>query len=203
MGGLGSGRWYRWQGRTMTLEEVPRLDVRWLCRQGYVQSGACGVLTWHGGERPLGVVGVTVEDDRMGVAARVRVGGEDWAAVRQVLPLAWTPCHYGGQRPWFRCGGYHRRVAVLCLDGTGFLCRHCTARPYGSQQETAHERHYRKVRKIRTRLGVSGNVTEPVRPWTKPKGMHWRTWKRLRQQEAQAQWQMLCAMEAELGRWGR
>jgi hypothetical protein len=89
-------------------------------------------------------------------------------------------------------------VAVLCLHGQWFWCRHCSALPYGSQQETAEDRHYRKVRKIRDRLGASPNLTESIHPWQKPKGMHWRTWERLRQQEAEVQWQMLCDMEAFL-----
>ena len=35
MSGPGSGMWYRWDRRT-TVDEVKRLDVRWLHRQGYL-----------------------------------------------------------------------------------------------------------------------------------------------------------------------
>ena len=75
---------------------------------------------------------------------------------------------------------------MLCGAGKWFLCRHCYELPYGSQQETAAERHSRKARKIRDRLGASHNLLESLWPWNKPKGMHWRTWERLRTQEAQA-----------------
>ena len=59
------------------------------------------------------------------------------------------------------------------------MCRHCYALPYGSQQETAQDRLYRKVRKIRDRLGASHNLMESLWPWNKPKGMHWSTYDRL------------------------
>jgi hypothetical protein len=45
MGGPGSGRWYRWQGTRTTLEEVYRLDVRWLQRHGYL-DGRPHWVTW-------------------------------------------------------------------------------------------------------------------------------------------------------------
>ena len=60
-------------------------------------------------------------------------------------------------------------------------------RPYGSQCETPHDRSLRKVRTIRTRLGVSHNLTQPISAWQKPKGMHWRTFARLVAQEEHAQ----------------
>ena len=89
---------------------------------------------------------------------------------------------------------------MLCGEGKWFLCRHCYALPYGSQQETAQDRHYRKVRKIRYRLGASHNLTEPVWPWNKPKGMHWRTWERLLDQALDAEMTRDLAMEATLDR---
>jgi hypothetical protein len=43
----------------------------------------------------------------------------------------------------------------------------------------------RKARKIRQGLGASMNLLEPI--WQKPKGMHWRTFERLRQKALQAE----------------
>jgi hypothetical protein len=198
MGGPGSGRWYRWKGTRTTLDEVHRLDVRWLQRHGYLQRWGRGVLTWHRGDHDAGAVGVALEDGRLVVAYRFKASGGDWEPVRQVLDLDWTPCHYGGQRPWFRCPGCQRRVAVLCLDGQWFLCRHCYELPYGSQQETAEDRSLRKVRTLRERLGASMNLLEPI--WTKPKGMHWRTFERLLQEEETAQRAQLVLMHAAIER---
>ena len=114
MGGPGSGRWYRWQGTRTTLEEVYRLDVRWLHRHGYLDRWP-RLVTWSRREQLNGSVSITLVDGRLVIEYRYRRHGTDtWEDIRQVIPLDWTPCHYGGQRPWFRCPGCQRRVAVLC-----------------------------------------------------------------------------------------
>lgn len=199
MGGVGSGQWYRWNKRT-TLDEVKRLDVRWLQRHGFF-DGWPRWVTWSRGERETGSVSVALADGSLVVEYRYRMRGrEEWEPVRQVITLDWTPCHYGGQRPWFRCPGCQRRVAVLCSAGQWFLCRHCYDLPYSSQQETPADRRYRKVRKIRDRLGASPNLMASIWPWQKPTGMHWRTWERLRAQEEHVQWEILRDLETFLVR---
>jgi hypothetical protein len=198
MGGPGSGRWYRWNTRT-TLEEVCRLDVRWLQRHGYL-DGCLHRVTWSRGEQEAGSLLLALQPAGVVLTYRYRGSGGDWESVRQIVTLDWTLCHYGGQRPWFRCAGCRRRVAVLCGEGKWFLCRHCYTLPYGSQQETAQDRHYRKVRKIRDRVGASHNLTEPIWPWNKPKGMHWHTWERLRAEEEQAHRRVLADLEGTLER---
>jgi hypothetical protein len=143
-------------------------------------------VTWSRGERQVGFLLLALQPEGVALTYRYRVGSGDWESVRQAVTLDWTPCHYGGTRPWLRCAGCRRRVSVLCGEGKWFLCHHCYELPYGSQQETAEDRHCRKVRKIRDRLEASHNLAEPVWPWNKPKGMHWSTWERLRVQEEQA-----------------
>jgi hypothetical protein len=115
------------------------------------------------------------------------VGLGPWEDKRDHIFLDWTTAPRGGQRPWFLCPACTRRVALLYSTGTGFVCRHCTQRPYGSQCESPLDRQIRKVRKIRTRLGVSHNLLESIHPWHKPRGMHWHTFERLQAQEAHAQ----------------
>ena len=189
MGGPGSGRWYRWQGTRTTLEEVYRLDVRWLHRHGYL-DGRTHWVTWSRGEQQAGSLLLALQPEGVGLTYRYRVGGGDWESVRQVVTLAWTPCHYGGERPWFRCPGCQRRVAVLCGDDRLFLCRHCYRLPYTSQYETRLDRLYRKLRKLRDRVGEQYA--------RKPKGMHRRTWERLRDQALDAEMIWDLAREATL-----
>lgn len=200
MGGPGSGNWYRWDRRT-TLEEVRRLDVRWLHRHGSLASPWPQTMTWHRGTQHTGTVTVQMEHGHLVVTYCYRWRGEDtWHDMRQVIPVDWTSCHYGGQRPWFVCTRCGRRVAVLCGDGELFLCRHCYRLPYASQCEPPEDRRYRKARKLRERIGVRGNMMEPVSPWNKPKGMHWRTWERLRAQEEHVQRVILADLEGGLAR---
>lgn len=114
-------------------------------------------------------------------------GRSTWESKRDSIDLDWTPAPFGGQRPWFLCPACTRRVALLYWFGQGVVCRHCTRRPYASQCETPFDRSIRKVRKIRTRLGVSHNLTQPINLWDMPRGMHMHTFARLVVQEAHAQ----------------
>lgn len=101
-----------------------------------------------------------------------QVGGE----VEQDIYLGWTPCNYGGRRPWFTCW-CGRRVAILYWGERHFLCRKCYGLIHASVNEGKRDRAYRKMVKIRRLLGYGGNLTEPI--LFKPKGMHYTTFRRL------------------------
>ena len=73
------------------------------------------------------------------------------------------------------CG---RRVTKLYSARRLFACRNCYRLTYASQQESALHRGLGKSQKIRMRLGESANMSEEFPD--KPKGMHWRTYERLR-----------------------
>ena len=58
------------------------------------------------------------------------------------VPLEWTPCHFGGVRPWFRCSlvangvPCRRRCRILYRPWGAlyFGCRHCHRLTYRSRQ---------------------------------------------------------------------
>jgi hypothetical protein len=85
---------------------------------------------------------------------------------------------WGGRRPWFLCpqDGCGRRVAIL-YGGTVFACRHCHKLVYVSQRQTNGDQLLRRTDKFQRRLGWDVGILS--RPGGKPKGMHWRTFKRL------------------------
>lgn len=56
--------------------------------------------------------------------------------VTQEIYLDWTPCNYGGWRPWFICMTCRRRVAKIYFGGKNFACRHCLDLTYRSCQES-------------------------------------------------------------------
>jgi hypothetical protein len=85
---------------------------------------------------------------------------------------------------WFLCPRCWQRVAVLYGVGKYFLCRHCYELTYASQQESRPYRLLEKARKIRQKLGGSGDMTD-LFPW-KPKGVHWKTYNKLREESEQA-----------------
>jgi hypothetical protein len=111
-------------------------------------------------------------------------GTTEGKSIEQRVPITWTACHLGGQRPWFVCSVYRngrycgRRAAVLYGAGELFACRRCYGLAYASQQETPMHRGISQAQKIRMRLGGSANLCEPFPE--KPRRMHWRTYLRLR-----------------------
>lgn len=175
MGGTGSGNWTRLDTRT-TLAEVHRLDVRWLKRQGYLQPGVIAPVTWQREGRESGSITLLCDGTALTLRYRYRASEGDWQDMTQPVALDWTPCRYGGMRPWFLCPRCSRRVAVLALYRTGFWCRHCHRLPYASQHEALIDRLWSQIRK----LGQSVGAKSDELPWTwrKPRGMHWDTFER-------------------------
>lgn len=93
--------------------------------------------------------------------------------VEGVAHLAWTPCNFGGSRPWFVCPGEGcgRRVAILYGPEPGqLLCRHCRDLTYESQRTWYLGRAEWRTEMARSRLAPDGG---------RPKGMHHTTYVRL------------------------
>lgn len=134
MGGIGSGRYCRWSSTT-TIEEVKRIDIRFMRRKGMLYAGGFGSLSWNRNGEPAGDVRYTCHTDRIVFNYRFRSSGDDWEAVAPVVYFDRTPCHIGGERLWFICPNCRRRCAVLCLNGKWPACRKCYKLPYRSQCE--------------------------------------------------------------------
>jgi hypothetical protein len=183
-------------GGRATCEACISIDVRRWHREGLLRAGQYffeGLLragqyfswSWTRGEEPAGSIGVRPEWDAVVLIYRSQSwGGSEWKSFERRVPITWTACHFGGRRPWFICpvcsGGRYcgRRVAVLYGAGELFACRHCCGLAYESQQEPVGQRGLGKAQKIRMQLGGCQSMFEPFPD--KPKGMHWRTYDRLR-----------------------
>ena len=131
-----------------------------------------------------------VEDDRLHLTYRMRIGGE-WEDVNETVRIVRMPCRFGGARPYFVCPGVvngtacGRRVAKLYGPGRYFLCRHCSRLAYASQGEDVLNRSVRQANKIKQRLGGNAGIASPFPP--KPKGMWRRTYERLCEQAFDAE----------------
>lgn len=180
MGGFGSGSWYRLGPKKLTTENQRRLDIRRLKKQGCLRAGILGSLSWPGNGKPASSIGFQMEADRMILSYRHRPHGGEWNKVEQVVFLDRTPCNYGGRRPWFRCPGCGKRVAVLYYARKDFLCRVCCGFTYTSQQKGKLDRLIRKANIIDGRMGGKGYIFDFVPD--KPKYMHWKTYWRLRKE---------------------
>ncbi len=184
MGGSGSGRLR--SGSTSTTAERRALDVRILMRGGYLAQGQVSVWEWSrfDGSR-YGTVVVKAQRYGMVLCHRRQVYGGEWEAHDYVVTLDWTDCHLGGRRPWFRCPGQGcgKRVAIL-YGGSIFACRACHKLYYESQSDSAGDKGRRRAEAIRKRLGWPPGILNPC--GGKPKGMHWKTYSRLRDEYGRA-----------------
>ena len=93
MGGSGSGRWSRWQDRRTTLNQIMRLDVRTLHREGYVRPWQQGILRWVEAGQCTAMVAYWGTVDRLVLRYDPRASGGEWQPVTSTFPLDWTACH--------------------------------------------------------------------------------------------------------------
>lgn len=114
------------------------------------------------------------------------------------VQLAWTPCHYGRERPWFLCPECDRRAGVLYAAQRGPRCRRCLGLAYPSQNECERDRLLSKSQRIRMQLGGTGSTLEPFP--SKPEGMRWRQYYRLFQEAIEAETRSLLILGAWLDR---
>ncbi len=184
MGGVGSGRTSGFGKRLV--EDYRCIDIRTWQKNGLKKPGRGFQSIWSdaNGKR-VGSINVSVKESAVVLSYSYRTRSvEPWQNVEQEIPLDWTRCHYGGERPWFLCPGWvngkrcQRRVAKLHAAGKYFLCRKCHQLGYRSQVECRSHRLVRKAQKIREKLGGSANLLVPFPP--KPKGMHHKTYWKLR-----------------------
>lgn len=176
MGGIGSGR-TSWGGPPKC-EEYRQIDLAWLRRHGMLQQGRISTIQWSRGGRSTGNMGIVASPGAIQLVYRIRGPDEEWRIINECIPLVETETAFGGRRQWFQCLTCGRRCRVLYCRRL-FRCRMCHGLSYASQFETPHFRVLSRAQKIRQRLGGSSDVSEPFP--LKPKGMHWRTYERLRE----------------------
>lgn len=177
MGGSGSGRRWHYSAKDTT-EGYRSLDVRQWKRRGFLSPGRAFNWQWSRQGEVIASINVRAEPERVVLTYRHKSGG-DWKDESYPVHLVTTPCHMGGERPWFLCParGCGKRVAVLYGGGI-FACRKCCQLAYPSQRENGMDRATRRADRIRDRLGWPVGILEGS-GWGKPKGMHWRTYERL------------------------
>jgi hypothetical protein len=174
MGGRGSGRRSSYCGKRETNDSMP-LDVRKIKRAGLLVPGNSFSWQWTIGGHQVAGISIKVVSDSLVLSYCKKRTGE---VVEQQVQTQTSPCHLGGQRHWFTCPRCDKRVAVLYAPGRYFACRHCSGLVYATQKEGAGDRATTKAGKIRKRLGWEAGILNG--DGGKPKGMHWKTYRRLK-----------------------
>ena len=176
MGGVGSGRHYRWNSKD-TCEAYRRIDLAYLRKTNRLFPGSWGSLSWTCGDEPSGSIVYRVHEGSLQLIYKVREFGDDkWCDVDEYIPFAFTRPHLGGRRCYFVCPCCAHKCSIL-YGGRYFRCRKCYNLAYQSQQETPLYRALSQAQKLRRRLGGSECIDDPFPE--KPKGMHWKTYERL------------------------
>ncbi|MEM6899222.1 MAG: hypothetical protein AAF583_05570 [Pseudomonadota bacterium] len=170
MGGYGSGG-----GRNACqMDEFHKLDIADF-ESCWFERGRSGRATWSRAGRETGSISYRLGFDYIELS--YSVGPEhNKEAVRERFNIAFTEQPFGGRRRWIVCLGCERRCRVL-IGGRHFRCRKCYHATYPSQYETFRCRGLAKAEKARERVGANPGIAN-VWP-DKPKGMHWRTYRRL------------------------
>ena len=164
MGGYGSGRYMRLVVKnSRRVNQFQTVDIRQVKKQHGLSA-----------DRP----------GRVEFSYRLRGGP---ASVAVSVAVVWVPYRFG-LRPFFECPRCGRRCCRLYL-AERCACRQCLGLSYPVQFETKLDQGFRRAWKARKKLappdGNSG-VGSWIPDNRKPKGMHWRTFNRLRDAAYQA-----------------
>lgn len=158
-----------------TAEIYRKLDIRRISRTGCIKPDNRFGWQWRNDEGDeVASVSCYVNQDADGLKVSSSWSSYNQPERQSVNIHVWldsTPCNYGGVRWWFRCPCCSRRAAVLYIMGGVLRCRKCGNVSYPSQRSDAMDRAWIKQHKIEAKL-IDG--------WRKPKGMHWKTYERLR-----------------------
>ncbi len=111
----------------------------------------------------------------------VKSDSSGWQHLHQRVPIRWTACRFGGERPWFVCesgASCDRNVAKLYLGARRFACRHCYRLGYAVQRCGPLDRAHNHLARLHGKLG-SGYDGPFDLPPIKPKWMRQRTYDRI------------------------
>lgn len=181
MGGYSSGR-HHYAGAHHTTRDYRSIDVRQWQRKMLLQSAQTFTRSWIRHGKVEARVQVTCEEESVVLEYRDCDSGNSGLSVTHRVRLEWTACHMGGTRPWFLCPleSCDRRVAILYVRKGRFACRRCYRLAYPSQRESYDDLALRKANRIRDRLGWIPGIAFGT--GQRPKGMHRKTYRRLRQE---------------------
>jgi hypothetical protein len=177
---------HNWKGRG-TVEGARPLDVMKVARAGYLSGSRVGGWQWTYGDGTTALIGITGGREAVTLNYRIKSGGEDWQTVQQRVPIRWTRCRFGGERPWFVCdvlaNGVHcgRQVAKLYGAGKFYACRICYRLRYQVQRGGRMDRAHHRLARLHRSLGADYDGPDGPPP-PRPKWMRQRTYQRAVQQ---------------------
>ncbi|XVH33888.1 hypothetical protein ACNS7O_19025 (plasmid) [Haloferacaceae archaeon DSL9] len=128
-----------------TVEQCRHLDVNWCNSEGVLKPGHSGTITWsseHGENNGISYIFRSLgENDvlELRYSRYNRYLDDEPRNVTCTIPIDYTECNFGGERPWFRCPQCHDRVGKLYSTPRSdhYVCRDCGNLIYQSQEHTS------------------------------------------------------------------
>lgn len=110
----------------------------------------------------------------------------------------WTETNFGGRRQWFLCPCCDRRCAIVYRhpDTLQIGCRVCLEGRYKSESQSPQDRRLSAAFALRERFGQTEGGILVAFP-RKPKGMHWRTYLKIRSDALKNELEILMQADAE------
>lgn len=147
------GRYY--YSKREEADSLKKIQIWWLKKNNYLETGWCksgGIKwtnSWTNRETSIGFNVSLLENDQYIQLNYTQTNSTgEKKSFDYKVPLASTPCFFGGKRYWFICIASAnskycgKRVAVLYKGGDYFACRHCYNLSYQSRNENRRYRDY-------------------------------------------------------------
>lgn len=163
--------------RRSSIEDRQRIGVKQMHDGGVLQEGVRATFSWSKRDGTECGMGLAYRDDNLVMHYQLIRESKEPEPVVIILPVEWTPCFYGGHRPWFHCPDCKRRCLFVYAHFTRYTCRRCVGLPYHSQGSTSFDRAAERANRIRERLGWEGGFLNGMS--IRPKGMHRKRFVRL------------------------
>jgi hypothetical protein len=123
------------QPKRATTCEALDLDIRELARVKNFREGLAKFEATWTYWLTKSSVGVTVLGSECALVSYSDTRGE---AITERIGIEWTPCNYGGARPWWSCPQCDRRCVIVYARGARpFMCRLCADLTYETAQSDA------------------------------------------------------------------
>lgn len=180
------------------MESHLAIDVNVWNREGFLVPGRTFTVTWRVNRESVAAVGLEVQERAMELSYTLRYRDNEVQRFSYPVSISWTPCRFGGRRPWLHCPCCNRRVVKVYLVRGHFCCRRCGHLTYASQREDRAGRALRRVNRIRERLG---GPRGPLSPFPmRPDRMRASTYARLRAVALEVERRVLETSDARLER---
>ena len=156
--------------------EYRSIDLAWLARKTLLNVSRSSTLTWSLGGHETGSISFEMLQSGIRLVYRARRSGDEWQDIKEFVPIIETATNFGGKRRWFKCLTCQARCRIL-YGGIYFRCRRCPPLKCESQYENGYSRAVSQTHGLRKRLGHVESLDDPFSD--KPKGMLWKTYRRL------------------------